>query len=137
MNTEQFAFLFLRKAARINGQINKALSDALDLTSPQLRILEIVSKNGPAGCSVNTVKSYMLDPMSNVSRMLNKLEKKGLVRRSTSPDDQRSSVIHLTQDGKSHLIQGKRILDEQFTRFDCITPEEAETLADVFNRIPD
>lgn len=136
MNTEQLAFLFLRKAARLNGQINKALADTLDLTSPQLRIMEIVAKSEPNGCSVNTIKSNMFDPMSNVSRMLSKLEKKELIHKSLSSDDQRSAVIHLTREGKSNLIQGKKILDKQFTKLDFITSEEAEILADILNRIP-
>lgn len=137
MNTDQIAFLFLRKAARLNGQINKALSDALDLTSPQLRILEIVAKSEPSGCSVNTIKSYMLDPMSNVSRMLHKLEKKNLVYRSPSLEDQRSAVIHLAKEGKSSLIKGKKILDKHFAKLEFITPDEAEMLADILDRIPD
>lgn len=137
MDTNQLAYLFLRKAAQLNGQINKALSEALDLTSPQLRIMEIVGKSEPTGCSVNTIKAKMLDPMSNVSRMLNKLEKKALVTRSPSPDDQRSVVIRLTENGWDSLNEGKAILDQQLTKLDYITPSEAEFLADILNRIPE
>lgn len=136
MNTEQLALLFLRKAARLNGQINKALAESLDLTAPQLRIMEVVAKSAAAGCTVNTIKSSMFDPMSNVSRMLIKLEKKALIVRSPSSTDQRSVLIQLTGEGKKNLIQGKQIMDAFLSRLDFLTPEEADVFTDLLNRIP-
>ena len=70
----------------------------------------------------------MIDRMSNVSRLIEKLRQKGLVERCTCPTDRRAVDVTITDKGLALLA----VLDEAETAwldtFKKLTPEEVDTL---------
>jgi DNA-binding MarR family transcriptional regulator len=71
-----------------------------------------------------------------MTRMLDRLEAKGLVRRTRSPDDRRLVRLELTQAGKAAYPRlreiSRRVLNRSMSDF---TPEEARTLEDLLQRM--
>ncbi len=62
-------------------------------------------------------------PKNSLSRAVNALERKGLVRRTPHPNDRRSLLVHLT-------AAGRRLFDETLPRFVALQEEMLRVLSD-------
>lgn len=69
------------------------------LTHEQYNVLRILKGKYPEQMCVRDVACRMIEKSSNVPRIIDRLEIKKLVKRSTSPLDKRETVITLTQSG--------------------------------------
>jgi DNA-binding MarR family transcriptional regulator len=72
-----------------------------NLTEQQFKVLKILLENYSQACSVNFIIERMIDKMSNVSRLVDKLVIKKLVIKVKSNYDLRSVNIILTEKGKN------------------------------------
>jgi DNA-binding MarR family transcriptional regulator len=72
-----------------------------------------------------------------VSRVVDEMERAGLVRRERNPDDKRSFYAVLTPAGRERLVEAAPIylagIERHFTRH--ITDEEARTIAAALERV--
>jgi DNA-binding MarR family transcriptional regulator len=73
------------------------------ITPEQFNILRILRGQYPNPATVNLLIERMLNKMSNASRLVEKLRKKGLVERRTSKDDRRACDVLITQKGLDTL----------------------------------
>lgn len=80
------------------------------LSEPQYNILRILNGSFPNSLSVLDIKSRMIDRMSNVSRLVEKLKIKGLVERTLHPEDRRRVEVSITAKGQKVL---KEIMEKQ------------------------
>jgi DNA-binding MarR family transcriptional regulator len=71
-----------------------------NLTDQQFKVLKILRECYPQTCTVNYIIEGMIDKMSNVSRLVDKLVAKDLAIRVKSVFDLRSVNILLTEKGK-------------------------------------
>lgn len=71
------------------------------LTQPQFAVLEVLAHLGPL--KMCEIAGKLLMSSANVTGVVDRLEKKGLVKRVTEADDRRMFHIHLTDAG-SRLI---------------------------------
>ena len=80
-----------------------------DLTLLQWRALVVIGLE-PEGISVGDVASRIGARSSAVSRLLGRLQRRGLVERRRHPDDRRSTRIRLTTDGATlvGLVMARR-----------------------------
>src|SRR4051812_44694265 len=67
-----------------------------DITPEQFNILRILRGQHPKPATVNLMIERMLNKMSNVSRLVEKLRKKGLVDRLTCKEDRRACDVLIT-----------------------------------------
>ena len=76
-----------------------------DITEPQFNVLRIL--RGQHGKSMNLyeIQSRMVQKMSNVSRLIDKLLEKGLVSRSECPANRRRVDIIITDKGHEMLAK--------------------------------
>ncbi|TKG91955.1 MarR family transcriptional regulator [Puteibacter caeruleilacunae] len=82
-----------------------------DLSLTQLQILHILSEVPSGNLTVNQIKSVMIDESPNVSRALNKLMKRGCIRKERSETDQRVVYIHITEEGRQlHIDADKELI---------------------------
>ena len=93
------------KLMRATGAINSRLFPALQIesgvTSSQLGVLEALSHLGPMKqCAL--AGKLLLSP-SNLTTVLDNLERDGFVRRDRDPQDRRVSITSLTPAGEAHL----------------------------------
>ncbi|MDH3293566.1 MAG: homoprotocatechuate degradation operon regulator HpaR [Acidimicrobiia bacterium] len=89
----------LLRARETAMQLFRPLLAEHDLTEQQWRVLRALSAaTEPVDASALAGGTFLLAP--SLSRILANLEHRGLVVRSTAPDDQRRSLIALTDDGR-------------------------------------
>ncbi len=69
------------------------------LSEQQYSVLKILQNAHPTPLSINTIIENMRDQMSNVSRLVDKLEQKGYVERRKSPSDKRVVEVIITDEG--------------------------------------
>ncbi|HUL40341.1 MAG TPA: MarR family transcriptional regulator [Burkholderiales bacterium] len=88
------------------GRVRMSLHDTLDkelaqfdLTAAQYLVLLFLA-NGMASTASNICDILRQDPGA-MTRMLDRLESKGFVRRTPDPDDRRTARLELTPEGKA------------------------------------
>ena len=87
---------------RIMGCYNTSLHEdlvRLGLTTPKMRALAILSVID--GLVINRLAVYAIAEQSTLSRALDSLESKGLVRRVQDPQDSRASRVWITDKGRA------------------------------------
>lgn len=114
---------------------NKKIFDKYDITGNQFNILRILRGQYPKPASINLLKERMLDKMSDASRLVDRLLKKGLVERKISSDDRRKVDVIITKKGLKLLSQ----IDELNPKFDRvfknINKQEAQILNDLLDKM--
>lgn len=101
----------------------------------QLKVLAIVYKQEGHIATVGTIREQMQDPMSNVSRLLNKLMEKDLVCKEHGTEDQRVVHIHLTPDGVEVMRSGQLAIDEGLNALCHLTGDELGALDGILAKI--
>lgn len=134
---DNIGFLIGKTAQIKDRLIDKYLVDAgEDITSTQVKVLGhlyFVNTNRPS-----EIGSYLGIDNSAITRMVDRLEKKMLIKRIPDPNDRRSILIELTERGKDVT---KRIIPlglsaiEELTR--NLTPEETQQFKHCLMKILD
>src|SRR6476646_1522928 len=107
---------------RLINRLRVELIDAMDrelaqfdISAPQLIVLASVA-NKEADSASELCRSISYDPGA-MTRMIDRLEQKGLIRRAPHPDDRRATNLELTAAGKAlypQLIGAKETVQAQF-----------------------
>ncbi|MFT2109986.1 MarR family winged helix-turn-helix transcriptional regulator [Marinomonas sp. 2405UD68-3] len=122
------AISFLQTAQWLNGNVSREL-EPLDLTAQQLKVLSIVAQSENQQATVSQIKTQMFDPMSNVSRLLNKLMEKKLIMKVRNVEDQRLVHIQITTLGLESMCLGKELMDQGLSPMAKLDESEMETLS--------
>jgi DNA-binding MarR family transcriptional regulator len=80
--------------------------DALGISPPRLSALSVVVFAGPIGVSALAAAEGVTAP--TMSRLLDGLERDGLIARGSDPSDARGVLIRATPKGTRMLRQGRR-----------------------------
>jgi MarR family transcriptional regulator, 2-MHQ and catechol-resistance regulon repressor len=106
-----------------------------DITHQQYNILRILRGSFPEPLSTLQIRERMLDKMSDTSRIVDRLIVKGLVKKSTCPNDKRLVDVTITESGQKLLSK----LDEESHHMDDImnrlTEKEAEMLSMLLDKL--
>jgi len=79
----------------------------LELTREQLRVMFLLSFKGRS--SPGEVAASFGVPKANVTSIIDRLVEKGLISRQENPDDRRSYILSLTEEGKSQVERLREI----------------------------
>lgn len=130
---ESFGFLINALRARMMAVMDRELA-SLGITSAQWAIL--VQVGNTPGCTAASLCRKVHYDTGSMTRMLDRLEEKGLIQRTRSAHDRRAAHLALTEAGEdihrrlpAHAV---RVLNAHFEGF---TPEEVETLMTLLNRM--
>lgn len=97
-------------------------------------VLEALLHKGPL--PVNSLREKVLLSSGSMTAAVDRLERKGLVERLSTPDDRRSRIVHLTNDG-SKLIS--KLFAEHARDmgavFSCLSAVERTALADLLRKV--
>ncbi len=105
-----------------------------DITQQQFNILRILrGANEPL--STLQIRQRMLDKMSDSSRLVDRLIKKGLVKKSVCREDRRLVDVLLTDKGRKLLQQMDGMNEDVDRILSQITEEEALTLNTLLDKI--
>ncbi len=89
-----------------NNQLGQQFFKMLNehgLAAPQFNVLRILKGQHPKAVSIGLIKERMLDGNSDVSRIVERLFKKGLVKRKESKMDRRQKDVLISQEGLTLL----------------------------------
>jgi len=95
----------------------------------QFNILRILKGMHPKPATVKLLTERMIDKMSNASRLVEKLKKKGLVERQACDVDRRRVDIVITDAGMKLIAKASKDLEkDMFSNMSSLSDEEANQL---------
>ena len=104
-NREEDVYLsLLRTAERLSRGLTETLSRA-DLTPTQYNALRILRGAGQEGASCSEVSERMVTKDSDITRLLDRLETRGLISREREVKDRRRIVTRITDEGLRVLAE--------------------------------
>ena len=121
---------------KLQKQLNAALAQhpEMPVTLPQLMLLNLTHQHGPYRLTELAAKIEVKP--SAVTVMVDRLEKRGLVRRFQDPDDRRAVRVEVTADGREVLRKAWDLRQELLRRFmDRLNPAEVRQLGDLLERL--
>lgn len=118
----------------IRGTLNGMLKP-YGLTNQQYNVLRILRGSNPEPLSTSSIRDRMLDKMSDASRIVDRLFKKGLVERKTCSADKRLVDVYITKEGLKLLDLMDVAMDEFNASLGSITEEEAEALNTILDKL--
>jgi len=107
---------------------------AFDLTTPQFGVLEALAHLGPM--KMCEIGNKLLMSGANVTGVVDRLEKKDLVRRVMDAEDRRMFLIHLTKEGSRLIAKFFPIHAERIEAFTgVLTFKEKRRLTDLLKKL--
>ncbi len=107
-----------------------------DLTVEQFHLLKNTSM--VTGCSQNQLCEYVGKKPANITRILDRLEKKQWIERRGHPTDRRSSLVFLTKEGEQMANRVSKHFEAYSSRFiEGVSSAEEQIFRDVLIKIDD
>ncbi len=103
------------------------------VTHEQFNVLRIVRGRQSSCICARDIGQRMVERGSNVTRIVDKLEAKGLVVRKVSEEDRRELKIFLTDNGKKLLEQ----IDRHMDKYEPLSVDLSENEAQLLNALLD
>ncbi|MBX0329349.1 MarR family transcriptional regulator [Oscillochloris sp. ZM17-4] len=124
--------LFLKLHRRFQ-ELNREEFRPYDLSTPQYAILFHASEEG---VPLSSICHEMLSDNSNLTRMVDRLEARGLVRRAPDSSDRRVTLVQLTPEGKA-LIDTLRPRHRAYVeeRMSSLSPQQIAALNDAMQTL--
>ena len=118
-------------AQEIANFVERALKE-FGISREQLSVIHYLDSAGGHVMTVNQLRETLIDDSPNVSRILNKMVEKGLVRKERQTDDQRVVYVSLTEKGRNlHQRADKKITGHNLK----LSPKECQTLIELMMKI--
>jgi DNA-binding MarR family transcriptional regulator len=119
------------------------LTDGLDqvlrtegLTTAQYNVLRILRGAPPSGLCRNDVRGRMLTRMPDMTRLLDRMEAAGLVRRTRDDEDRRQVTTQITEAGVQALDRlAAAVASEHARRLGHLDASQLETLIELLASI--
>lgn len=96
---EERIFLALSRTADALGQQAEQLTGRANLTSTQYNVLRILRGAGPEGLACRAIGDGMITHDPDITRLLDRMEKHGLITRERQKDDRRVVKARITPRG--------------------------------------
>jgi MarR family transcriptional regulator, 2-MHQ and catechol-resistance regulon repressor len=109
--------------------------DSADLTMQQYNVLRILRGSHPQPLSTLQIRDRMIDKMSDVSRIVDRLIKKELVMKVTCQNDKRLVDVNVTEKGIALLKKLDRRMNNLEASLQNITMEEATQLNALLDKL--
>ena len=129
-------FLALRNAARradnaVSGWLGKS-----DLTVTKLDVLHLLNSAAPEALTVSQLSNFLRMTQPNITYVIHGLERERLIKRTTDPDDRRSSLFSLTRSGLARMEEITDVSVPAIGRaLKTLTPTERDRLIETLAMI--
>ena len=110
------AFLSIVQAAEEMQRGVAELLKTRDLSLAQYNVLRILRGAGPEGATCGTVSDNLVRHDPDVTRLMDRLDKRGLIERARDTKDRRVVRTHLTKAGMALLAELDDPVDELHAR---------------------
>lgn len=113
----------------LSARINTILKP-FGITEPQFNVLRILRGQQGQPVSVNSIQDRMVQPSSNVSRIIDKLVEKGYASRKVCPDNKRQVDVLITIKGLNILEDVEPVMVKQREAMtSVVNTEDAECVS--------
>jgi DNA-binding MarR family transcriptional regulator len=102
---EQEASLGIVRTASLVRRVITKIVAAFGITQPQYNVLRILRGAGKNGLPTLEVRARMIDEAPGITRLVNKLERAGFLRRERSTPDRRQVICVITAKGLEVLAR--------------------------------
>jgi DNA-binding MarR family transcriptional regulator len=128
-------FLIYRTATKLKAELSRAFHTAgFSVTPEQWAVLNRLWEN--EGESQTVLAERTSKDRHNITRILDLLERNGLVRREPDPEDRRSRRIYLTDEGRALKKKLIPIVKKHLLRaFSGLDPEDVDRLTMIHEHI--
>jgi len=121
-----------------SGRIRRQFGDVVGehgLGSSQYNILRILRGAGGA-LPIMTIRARMIDPEPSITRLVDRLEERGLIRRVPSSEDRRRVECQLTVEGREMVdALDKPVDDRDRDLMSRLNRKDIEALIDLLDRV--
>ncbi len=127
----------LRAHAALTKALDAELEAAHGLPLSSYEVLLRVSHAEDQRMRMCDLADSVILSRSGLTRLVDRLEREGLVARESCPSDARGSFARLTPDGRAKLDAARRthLAGVRLRFLDRVTAEELEVLGDVWDRV--
>jgi len=119
----QEALLSVIVAANTLNDLMDRICEDYGITRPQYNVLRILRGVHPEGHARNEIACRMVDRASDITRLVDRLQARGLVKRSRGNHDQRQAVTGIT-------AKGLRLLEKMRPQIEAHTANILRRLSD-------
>ena len=132
---QEATIALLRTASVVRRTVSRVLEPS-GLSLAQYNALRIIRGAGAGGIPTLAIRERMIEEGTTITRLLDKLEEAGLIRRERSLPDRRQIICHAT-------AEGRRLLDRLDPAVDAadaeamaaLGPRQLDRLLDLLDRI--
>ncbi|MQA86436.1 MAG: MarR family transcriptional regulator [Streptosporangiales bacterium] len=128
---------YLRGNARLGERLDRDLHDRHGLSVADYEILVILSESEDGRLRMTVLADSVLFSKSRISHAVARLERAGLVRRESCPEDKRGIFAVLTEEGYRRLAEAARthVAGVRDYFVDVISPGELQTIGRAFAEV--
>lgn len=105
------------------------------ILAQHFNVLRIVNGAHPDSVSPGKILEVMLDQGRDLTRLVDKLVKLGLLIRSTRPSNRRRVDINITEEGLALTEKVSKDVDVFFDSIDTLTDKESEQLSNLLDKL--
>lgn len=106
-----------------------------DITGQQYNVLRILCGAEPEGLPTLTIAERMIERAPGITRMIDRLETKELVRRESCPEDRRCVYCRITEKGLNLLELLDEPVDETNAVFDGLREAELKQFTALLEKV--
>ncbi len=133
INTLNAYIKLMRSSESITTRLSRHLSDH-GLTISQFGTLEALYHLGPQ--NQREIGRKLLKSGGNITLVIDNLEKQGLARRNTDPNDRRAVIVSLTDKGRAFIEKVfPKHLEVISEEFEVLTEDEKKELARICKKL--
>ena len=133
---ENAVFVAILKTADALGQEAEQLLKSRGLTGAQYNVLRILRGAGPGGLPCSGIGDRMISHDPDMTRLLDRMERRGLISRTRQTDDRRVVLTHITREGLEVLKTLDRpVRDLHRRQFRHMTAARLKMLAQILEEV--
>lgn len=121
--------------ALLDSKFNKTI-EPYGITAVQYNVLRILKGVYPEGHARCDIASRMVERASDITRIIDRLEKQGLVERDRTNEDRRISITRITDKGIEILNKLNKIVEQEHkAHTKNLTEEECKQLSVLLEKL--
>jgi DNA-binding MarR family transcriptional regulator len=124
---------YQRMRVLLTGRINRELAQKTGLSEADYEILAALTETQAESIRVLALRCGLAWEKSRLSHQLSRMEARGLVTREECVEDNRGSVVRVTNAGRKLAAEARVHYEDAVRRYvtDVLTPEQMEALGSI------